>query len=91
MGQVITPEDAYAVLRQHNPRSPEAAVVAYATAWAEYETADENIREHGTVVFHPRSGAPISNPYLSIRADCERRMNRLKGIKADALWARRAT
>jgi phage terminase small subunit len=33
----------------------------------DYQQAAANIREHGAVVAHPKTGAPFDNPYLKVR------------------------
>lgn len=86
MGEVVA--DIVRVLRASNPQITMANAVIYATAWTEYATADANIREHGTVVVHPKTGAPIPNPYLPIRASAQKRMAAIKGVNADVLWQR---
>jgi len=91
MGKIATDKaisDALDALRPSNPSASVSSMIAYATAFLEYEEADNNIREHGTIVFHPRSGAPIQNPYLAIRADAQKRMQKERMVKGDALWRR---
>ncbi len=54
-------------LRHKNEGASLQAVALYADAFGEYRAAMANIREHGAVVFHPRTGAPIDNPFLRVR------------------------
>jgi phage terminase small subunit len=82
----VTRDEVIAILRRENPRKPLEQLTMYADAFADYQTAQANIGEHGSIVFHPRTGAPISNPYLSIRSAAAAAMTRLK-LKADPLWA----
>ena len=56
-----------ASLKADNPRASLADVTMYADAFLEYQAAQANIAEHGSIVFHPRTGAPIENPYLVVR------------------------
>lgn len=58
---------------------------AYASAFCEYRQAAANIGEHGAIVQHPRTGNPISNPYLPIRDAALSRLLAL-GVRADWLW-----
>ena len=58
----------------------------YADAFMEYRTASENIREHGAMVLHPRTGSPIENPYLAIRDRARTALQRMRVPKADFLW-----
>ena len=81
MGKV---EDREELVRQ-NPRADVAKVAIYAYALDEYRAAQANIDEHGSVVFHPRTGAPIPNPYLPIRDRAASRMLGLR-LRAVGLW-----
>ena len=89
MGQVSTELDRSGVLealRAANPTAPLGRLVMYADAFCEYRTAQKNIAENGTIVFHPRTGAPISNPYMVIRDAASSRMLKLV-VKADCVWS----
>lgn len=81
MGKV---EDVAALTAQ-NPRADPAKVVIYADALADYRAAQSNIDEHGAIVFHPRTGAPIPNPYLVVRDQAARRLVSL-GLRSVGLW-----
>lgn len=83
MGEVII--NIVAALRQQNPRAPAGDIQLYADALDEYRLAQANIAEHGAVVFHPRTGAPISNPYCVIRDKAAERIAKLK-LKAEGIW-----
>lgn len=72
-------------LRQLNPRATPARVQIYADALADYRQAQANIAEYGTIVHHPRTGAPITNPYLAIRDRAADRLLKLD-LKATGLW-----
>lgn len=67
-------DELVAVLMRDNPRSPRDAIEIYVTAFLEYREAQANIEKNGAIVFHPRSGAPIENPYLRVRTNAERTM-----------------
>lgn len=83
----VTMEAVIARLRADNKAAPLAEVTVYATAFLEWREAAANIRQHGTVVAHPRTGAPIDNPYLKVRAAAERTMAGCKRVaRTDALW-----
>jgi hypothetical protein len=60
--------------------------VLYADVWAEYQEAAGNIREHGSIVQHPRTGNPIANPYLEIRDKAAARLQEFKGLNTEGLW-----
>lgn len=82
----MTRDDVVAALVRDNPRSPRDAIEIYATALLEYQAAAENIAKHGTIVFHPRTGAPIENPYLKVRAAAEASMLKCKLRATAAVW-----
>jgi phage terminase small subunit len=42
-------------------------VQIYCDACETYNEAQENIKRNGAVVSHPRTGAPLENPYLKVR------------------------
>ena len=97
MGEVIEPRGSWrddpaevlALLRELNPQRSRAAVSMYADAFADYRAAQRNIRLNGTMVAHPRTGAPIENPYLKIRETARRALLDLRakgGLRVDPLW-----
>lgn len=73
-------------LRRSNRRADEATIRAYATALRDYLVAEANVAEHGTIVFHPRTGAPIENPYLAIRERCQAAMARARLRHTEEAW-----
>lgn len=74
------------VLVKDNPRAGTDVVRIYAAALRDYKTAEANIAEHGTIVFHPRTGAPIENPYLKVRAGAQAAMLRCKLRRVERAW-----
>jgi phage terminase small subunit len=72
-------------LKQENPTAPTAAIQMYADAFVDYQEAQQNIDRNGAIVFHPRTGAPIDNPYLRVRERAAAALRKLE-IKADTLW-----
>lgn len=69
-----------------NPSARPAEIAIYADAFCEYRAAQKNIDEHGSIVFHPRTGAPIENPYIRVRDKSSLIIQRLKTIKTGDLW-----
>lgn len=63
----------------------------YAEAYVEYQEAAANIRQHGVLVQHPKSGAPIQNPYLSIRDRASAKMRTLRVEHVAELWPSAST
>lgn len=82
----MTHEQIVQKLREMNPKARQSDLVIYADAYCEYKKAQDNIAEHGPVVFHPRTGAPIDNPYIKTRNNASALIRKISGIKADDLW-----
>lgn len=74
-------------LRALNPRYSPADIAIYVDAVAEYRQAQANIDEHGTIVMHPRTGAPITNPYGEIRDRAARVIAKHPRLNTGNLWA----
>lgn len=68
-----------------NPRRS-AEVALYVDTYLDYAEAQGNIDQHGAIVFHPRTGSPINNPYLAIRDRAARILERSK-IATGYLWS----
>lgn len=59
----------------------------YADLFCEYRAASANILEHGAIVLHPRTGNPVTNPYLVVRDRALARLARMRSVKGiEALW-----
>lgn len=69
-----------------NPYAKVEKIERYLDAYAEYQVAQANIAEHGSIVMHPRTGAPIPNPYLPIRDKAARAMDAAK-LRTNDLWS----
>lgn len=88
MVEVTTAEAAFALLREDNPRASDGDCRMYGQAWVEWQHANAKIVEDGTIVSHPRTSAPIENPYLKIRFAAMATMQKLGRVRAtDRLWA----
>ena len=78
---------AVEILRSENPRARADDLTVYADAFLTYQEAAENIARNGTVCAHPRTGAPIENPFVKARASATKVMQSVKRIRnVDALW-----
>lgn len=84
MGEV-TKADVLKILARNNPRVGQDKIRMYADAYMDYVEAQTNISTNGAMVAHPKTGAPIENPYLKIR---ERMAAQLAKFKLDTrgLW-----
>lgn len=60
-------------------------VVMYTDLFLSYQAATKNIQENGDIVVHPRTGAPIDNPYSRVRNQAITMMSKMK-INASPLW-----
>lgn len=79
MGEVEREPLTFGMVRQILLDAGADADVAtmYAHAWAEYREAQDSITKNGAVVANPRTGAPITNPYLKVRDAAESKLLRL--------------
>lgn len=59
----------------------------YADALISYRKASENIENNGEIVKHPRTGNPMENPYLKVRAGAITILDRYGNEHCEALWA----
>lgn len=80
MGKVI---DIGAELSKDNPRVSSIDIKIYADALRTYSEASLNVLTNGAICSHPRTGAPIENPYLKIRAQQAVVLGRMARIKSD--------
>jgi hypothetical protein len=65
-GEAVTVGELVDVLRKDNPDARTADLVVFADALKLYAEAAANVRALGAVVGHPRTGAPLENPYLKV-------------------------
>lgn len=65
MGQVDR-TDLVKDLARQNPKAKFSELQMCADALKTYAEASANVRKNGAICSHPRTGAPIENPYLKI-------------------------
>jgi phage terminase small subunit len=80
MGEVITADDIVRL----NPKVSSVDARIYADALRIYYEASDNIAEHGAIVQHPRTGAPIENPYLKVRSSTGAILTKMRYIRIPA-------
>lgn len=80
MGKVINVFDE---LREDNPSKRSIDLRVFADALSVYEEAARNVRANGAIVSHPRTGAPIENPYLKIQTAKGAVLAKMVTIKSD--------
>ena len=84
----MTKAEVVAMLRADNPGCPQSELAMYADAWMVYREASENVATNGAIVAHPRTAAPIENPYCKVVAAQIRVMQSLKKVRrTDRLWS----
>lgn len=64
MGEITI--DIEAELRLDNPTVRLVEVRVFADALRTYHEASRNVQGNGAIVMHPKTGAPIENPYLKV-------------------------
>ncbi len=72
-----------AELRRDNQSTRVIDLTVFANALKTYKEASDNISGHGAIVLHPRTGAPVENPYLKIQAASGAVLTKMKRIKSD--------
>jgi phage terminase small subunit len=86
MGEMTVPR-VVKILRNENPACPLGDLTMYAEGWLVLREAAANIAKNGAIVAHPRTNAPIENPYFRIMAAQMKSLQGLKRVrKTDQLW-----
>lgn len=71
-----------------NPKARLDRITIYVDSFIDYHEASKNITKHGNIVAHPRTGAPIDNPYCKIKAKATAVLTKVGRIlKTDGLWS----
>lgn len=68
MGEIV--DKAFEQLKKDNKNVNASILRVYIDALSVYLEASKNIRMHGAIVSHPKTGSPIENPYLKVQAAC---------------------
>ena len=82
---MIERETIIEILNKNNPDRSQVELAMYADAYIDYKTAADNIRENGAVCSHPKTGAPIENPFLKVRQQMQVALAKMKRIKTKGL------
>ena len=67
MGEIKTAALTVSELAELNPCIHPDVITVFVDALTVYREASENILKNGAVTGHPKTGAPITNPYMPIR------------------------
>lgn len=81
----MSTEEIVAILAKENPRADPGKIRMYADCFVTYQEATRNIEANGAIVIHPRTGAPIENPYLKVRTSAQLVLRKLV-LKSGKLW-----
>jgi hypothetical protein len=81
----VTRKEAIEALSASNKKARLAELVIYADAALEYNEAVDNIQRNGVIVLHPRTGAPVENPYLKVRRSAGAVLRKLPRINGAAV------
>lgn len=81
----MTWAEVVATLTQTNPHAGDDRIAMYADCFMDYQEAQMNITKNGTIVFHPRTGSPISNPYAEVKARAMATMLQMLAISGAGL------
>lgn len=84
--EIQTFDQVVAKLRRENPRGKPDEIAMYARTYLQYREAEANIGKNGSIVAHPRTGAPIDNPYLKVQAASMRSLRSFRRLKTTSLW-----
>lgn len=77
--------EVISILKYNNPSINNDKIIMYTDLYMDYQEAAKNIREQGALVSHPKTGAPIDNPYLKIRIKMNESLRKIR-INSDGLW-----
>lgn len=78
------------MLLEKNPTARRDVIEMYASVYVDWLESCENIEKNGNIVLHPRTGAPVVNPYIEIKTRSMTSLLKLKEANyfdADCLWA----
>lgn len=86
MGE-IKRDKVIAILKRDNPHARMDDVSMYADCFIDYREAADNISKNGNIVLHPRTGSPIENPYIKVKAAAMANLRKIVKLKnVSALW-----
>lgn len=82
----MTIKEIERILIEDNPKSPLVTIKVYSLTFITYFEAADNVKKNGAIVLHPRTGAPIENPYLKIMNQQQAILLKNRQVKADRLF-----
>jgi hypothetical protein len=81
----MTREQAIETLAALNKKVTRDRIIIYVDAMLLYQEANENIARNGAITAHPRTGAPMENPYLKVRIACAAQLSKFN-LNTGDLW-----
>ena len=76
----------YAILKDANQRAPETVLRLFASEFVLFAKSAANIKKFGAIVQHPKTGAPMDNPYLAVRDKSQARLAKMAGLESAKVW-----
>ncbi len=86
MEKVIDVEKELAKDNKGNARATRTMLALIGDALWTYAEAADNVRRHGAIVAHPRTAAPIDNPYLRVMQRAAKGFGLGRGLKTDRVF-----
>lgn len=83
--ETMTREWVIATLRRANPNARLQDLSLYASHFCDFAQADANVLRNGGITLHPRSGAPIKNPYLDQKEKATKALTGFR-LHTEELW-----
>jgi hypothetical protein len=71
------------LLKSENPERNPMQLNILADALETYKETQDNIAKNGAVCAHPRTGAPIENPYIKIRSTQAAIIQKFRAVKSE--------
>ncbi len=83
----MTRDEVVESLRRDNPKGGADDIAMYADCFMDYQEAQANIVKNGNIVAHPRTAAPIENPYIKVKANAMTQLRKITKLRhVGALW-----
>lgn len=89
-GVILDRAKSREILIRDNFRAANDDIELYLDTWMDWQEAQENIQRCGNIVMHPRTGSPIPNPYINIKAQSAATLRLNDTLRVKRLWLSRA-
>jgi phage terminase small subunit len=78
-------DDVIKILEGNNKSLKRDKIIMYCDLYMDYQESAKNIRDNGAICAHPKTGAPIDNPYLKVRQQMIASLVKIR-VNSDGLW-----